>query len=346
MLVLFTLLTGLAYPLAITGIAQAASCHRAGQRQPDLAQRRGRRLGADRPDLRVRPLFPAAPVGDQRARSETLQDGDAPYNAGNSSGSNLGPTSQEADRPRRRATSTSCAKRALEPIPADAVTTSASGLDPAHLPGLCRAAGRPRRHGAQSSAGVACARWSTARTEGRFLGLIGEPRVNVLLLNLALDALASRPDRRDKHGRRRATARHEAVAGRAARACRAGRPRQAQGISRRGARRRQDLRHAVRGAPAPRRDGIDVVVGLVETHGRAETRGLLDGLEVLPRRPSRLSRADADGVRPRRGARARKPEAASRRRIRPHQCARTAAIPSATRTSRNCSTPASTSGRR
>ncbi len=113
---------------------------------------------------------------------------DAPYNAANSTGSNLGPTSQKlldrvkADVAARRAAG------ATGPIPADAVTTSASGLDP-HI--------SPDNALAQVAAVAKARNLPEARVrglveahiDGRFLGLIGEPRVNVLRLNMALDAL-------------------------------------------------------------------------------------------------------------------------------------------------------------
>ena len=114
---------------------------------------------------------------------------DAPYNAANSTGSNLGPTSQKlADAEGGRRGVAGDGRRG--PVPADAVTTSASGLDPdlspqsalAQVPSVAKARGLDEgqvRQLVESS------------VEGRFLGLIGEPRVNVLRLNLALDRLKS-----------------------------------------------------------------------------------------------------------------------------------------------------------
>ena len=107
--------------------------------------------------------------------------GDAPYNAGASSGSNLGPTSAEARRTASRPMSRACGRRACEAaIPADAATASGSGLDPHISPDYARSAGRrasPRRAACR---GGGREPWSKRTIEGRLLGLIGEPRVNVL----------------------------------------------------------------------------------------------------------------------------------------------------------------------
>jgi K+-transporting ATPase ATPase C chain len=187
MLLLFTLLTGLAYPLAITGIAQLALT---GAADGSLVRRDGKPIGSaligqnfvgDK-YFRGRPSATQAP--DPKDASKTI---DAPYNAANSAGSNLGMTSQKfIDRVKADV----AAKRAAgwrNPIPADAVTTSASGLDPDITPA----------NAAEQIARVAKARGLAeervralmlACVEDRFLGVIGEPRVNVLKLNLALDA--------------------------------------------------------------------------------------------------------------------------------------------------------------
>jgi K+-transporting ATPase ATPase C chain len=113
---------------------------------------------------------------------------DAPYNADNSTGSNLGPTSQKlVDRVKADIE----AKRAAgwaEPIPADAVTTSASGLDPEISPATAFA----QVPAVSKARGVAEEKMRTlvaAQVKDRALGLIGEPRVNVLRLNLALDGM-------------------------------------------------------------------------------------------------------------------------------------------------------------
>lgn len=110
----------------------------------------------------------------------------APYDASGSSGSNLGPTSKALiDRVRAEAAGRT------PPIPADAVTTSASGLDPDISPANARSQ-IARVAAARGVAADRLRRLLEARTQGRFLGVFGEPRINVLALNLALDGDVSR----------------------------------------------------------------------------------------------------------------------------------------------------------
>ena len=189
MIVLFTLLTGVAYPLAITGIAQVAMSASA---NGSLVTRGGKVIGSSligqnfTSDRYFHGRPSATSAADPADATKTV---DAPYNGANSSGSNLGPTSQKlldrvkADVEARRAGSGGGA------IPADAVTTSASGLDPHISPAFALA---------QAAAIAAARNFPLARvqaliasqTEGRLLGIYGELRINVLALNLALDALA------------------------------------------------------------------------------------------------------------------------------------------------------------
>lgn len=189
MIVLFTLLTGLAYPLAITGIAQLVFPQRA---NGSLIEREGIVVGssligqnfASERYFHGRPSATTAP--DPNDSSKTI---DAPFNAANSGGSNLGPTSKKlVDRVNAAIEAEFSAGR-IDVVAADAVTTSASGLDP-HI--------SPRFALAQAAA-VAAARGMPeaqvralveTKVEPRLAGVIGEPRVNVLALNLALDALA------------------------------------------------------------------------------------------------------------------------------------------------------------
>jgi potassium-transporting ATPase KdpC subunit len=187
MLVLFTLLTGLAYPLAITGVAQFALSAAA---NGSLILRDGKPVGSvligqnftsDR-YFQGRPSATQAP--DPKDATKTV---DAPYNAANSTGSNLGMTSQKlVDRVKADVKSRHGAGWS-DPIPADAVTTSASGLDPHISP--ANAFGQVGRVAkARGAAEDRVRALVEAATEKRFLGIIGEPRVNVLRLNLALDA--------------------------------------------------------------------------------------------------------------------------------------------------------------
>lgn len=188
LLALFTLLTGLAYPLAITGVAQIVAPYQANGSllpvggPPVGSALIGQNFTADK-YFHSRPSATQAP--DPKDPSKTI---DAPYNAANSTGSNLSSTSQKLIDRVKADVGAKRAAGATGPIPADSVTTSASGLDP-HI--------SPENALAQVAA-VAKARnlpedkvraLVEANIDGRALGLIGEPRVNVLRLNMALDAL-------------------------------------------------------------------------------------------------------------------------------------------------------------
>ena len=189
LLVLFSALTGLLYPLAITGIAQATLPYPA---NGSLVLDKG---GAPIGSTLIGQAFaseryfhgrPSATQGqDPNDASKTV---DAPYNADNSTGSNLGPTSQKlVDRVKADVD----AKRAAGwagPIPVDAVTTSASGLDPEISPATAFAEA-PAVAKARGLAEEKVRTLIAAQVEGRALGFVGEPRVNVLRLNLALDAM-------------------------------------------------------------------------------------------------------------------------------------------------------------
>jgi K+-transporting ATPase ATPase C chain len=191
LLALFTLLTGLAYPLAITALVQLALPYQANGSllpvgdNPVGSALIGQNFASDK-YFHGRPS--ATQTQDPAHPDDPSKTIDAPYNAANSTGSNFGPTSQKLlDRVKADVE----AKRAAGwtgPIPADSVTTSASGLDPdispenafAQVPAVAKARDLPED---KLRALVA------AQIEGRVFGLIGEPRVNVLRLNMALDAL-------------------------------------------------------------------------------------------------------------------------------------------------------------
>ena len=186
MLVLMTVLLGIAYPLAMVGVAGATF---PGQAGGSLIKKDGKVVGSN--------LIGQSFTGEGyfHGRPSATTDTDpadatktvaAPYNAASSSASNLGPTSRALiDRVKEDA------DRLGKGVPVDLVTTSGSGLDPHISPEaaawqvarVAKARGLPD---AEVQALVA------QHTEGRMYGLLGEPRVNVLQLNLALDALPKR----------------------------------------------------------------------------------------------------------------------------------------------------------
>jgi K+-transporting ATPase ATPase C chain len=179
MLVVMTAITGFAYPLAMTGIAQVAF---PSQANGSLVERNGRVIGSA--------LIGQSFAAEKYFHGRLSATSDA-YNAAASSGSNLGPTSKKlvdrmtADVARLKAENPSV------PVPADLVTSSASGLDPDITPAgaLFQA---PRVAKARNLPEDKVRQLVAENTAGRFLGVIGEPTVNVLRLNLALDA-ASHP---------------------------------------------------------------------------------------------------------------------------------------------------------
>jgi len=188
MIALFTILTGVAYPLAITGIGQAAFPLKANGSVIEQNEKIvgssliGQNFASDR-YFHGRPSATSAP--DPADASKTV---DAPYNAANSSGSNLGPTSKKLVDRVSGAIEAEFAAGRIDVVAADAVTTSASGLDP-HISPQFAAAQVPAVARARGLSEARVRDLVEAHSEGRIAGLIGEPRVNVLLLNLALDAL-------------------------------------------------------------------------------------------------------------------------------------------------------------
>ena len=188
MITAMTVITGLVYPLAMTGIAQMAFPHQAGG---SLIEKGGKIVGseligqnfADAKYFHGRPSATSAPDPADSSKSVS-----APYNAANSSGSNLGPTSQALlDRVKGDADGLK-AENPGKALPVDLITASASGLDPDVTPAgaLFQA---PRVAVARGLAESRVRTLIEEHTEGRTLGVLGEPRVNVLKLNLALDAL-------------------------------------------------------------------------------------------------------------------------------------------------------------
>ena len=189
-LVLLTAITGLVYPLAMTGIAGVIFPKQA---QGSLIEKDGKVIGSaligqafvSDKYFHGRPSATNAP--DPKDATKTV---DAPYNAANSMGSNLGPTSKALADRIKGDVDTLKKENPAAAIPVDLVTTSGSGLDPDispaaalfQVPRVAKARGLPEPR---------LRALVEAQTEGRTLGLLGEPRVNVLKLNLALDALKS-----------------------------------------------------------------------------------------------------------------------------------------------------------
>ena len=190
LIVALTIITGLIYPLAITGIAEAIFPYQA---QGSLIEKDGKVIGsaligqifADDKYFHGRPSATNAP--DPKDPAKTI---DAPYNAINSAGSNLGPTSKALIDRVKGDLEKLKQENPVVSVPIDLVTASGSGLDPDispeaalfQVPRVAKARGltEARVHALVES-----------QTEGRTLGLLGEPRINVLKLNLALDELKS-----------------------------------------------------------------------------------------------------------------------------------------------------------
>src|ERR1700716_1851010 len=190
-LALLTLSTALAYPLAMTAIAGVIFPKQA---QGSLIERDGKVVGSaligqefkDDKYFHGRPSATSAP--DPADSSKTVS---APYNAANSGGSNLGPTSKALNDRVKEDVDKLKAENPSLPVPIDLVTTSASGLDPDispegalfQVPRVAKARNMPEDRVRQLV---------EQQIEGRLGGLLGEPRVNVLALNLALDAAAAK----------------------------------------------------------------------------------------------------------------------------------------------------------
>jgi potassium-transporting ATPase KdpC subunit len=189
-LLALTLITGLVYPLAMTGIAEVIFPRQA---QGSLIERDGKVVGSELIGqvftsdkyFHGRPSATTAP--DPKDATKTIP---APYNAANSGGSNLGP-SNKALIDRVQADIEALKKENIAaPVPADLVTTSASGLDP-HISPEAALFQVPRIAKARNMPEDRIRQLVEENTEGRFLGLLGEPRVNVLMLNLALDRITA-----------------------------------------------------------------------------------------------------------------------------------------------------------
>ncbi|MEN3288212.1 MAG: potassium-transporting ATPase KdpC subunit [Bradyrhizobium sp.] len=188
-LLALTIITGLIYPLAMTAVAGVLFPHQA---EGSLLEREGKVVGSSLigQEFKDDKYFHGRPSATLTADpSDSTKTEPAPYNAANSSGSNLGPTSKAlADRVKDDVEKLK-AENSSQAVPVDLVTTSASGLDPDispeaalfQVPRIAKARSLPEDR----------VRALVAQTaQGRLIGLLGEPRVNVLALNLALDAVA------------------------------------------------------------------------------------------------------------------------------------------------------------
>jgi K+-transporting ATPase ATPase C chain len=189
-LVVLTVLTGLAYPLAMTGIAEVIFPNQA---QGSLIERGGTVVGSAligqefTSDKYFHGRLSATTAPDPNDATKTVP---APYNAANSGGSNYGPSNKALIDRVQGDIDTLKKENPSQPVPSDMVTTSASGLDPDispesalfQVPRVAKARNLPEDRVRQLV---------TENTQARLLGLLGEPHVNVLQLNLALDKLAA-----------------------------------------------------------------------------------------------------------------------------------------------------------
>lgn len=178
LIALFTLLTGIVYPLAVTGIAQVIAPTGS---NGSVVVRDGKAVGSE--------LIGQVFIGNKYFWGRPSAAGANGYDGASSSGSNLGPTSAKLI---ERIKTEAARYPGETPVPADAVTASGSGLDPHISPENAR---RQAARVAQAR-GLDVGRVTMlidANTEYRVLGFIGEPRVNVLRLNLALDAASAAP---------------------------------------------------------------------------------------------------------------------------------------------------------
>jgi K+-transporting ATPase ATPase C chain len=189
LLVALTAITGLAYPLAVTGIATSLFPYEA---QGSLIVRDGKVIGSALigqhfASDRYFHERPSATLGPDPA--DPSKSAPQPYNAANSMGSNLGPTNKvliervKADVDRLKQ------ENPAAPVPIDLVTTTGSGLDP-HISPEAALFQVPRVAAARNLPEERVRQLVDEHIEGRIFGILGEPRVNVLALNLALDGAA------------------------------------------------------------------------------------------------------------------------------------------------------------
>jgi potassium-transporting ATPase KdpC subunit len=191
LVIALTLITGVAYPFAITGIAQVIFPFKA---QGSLVERDGKVVGSaligqeftSEGYFHGRPSATTAP--DPNDSTKTVP---APYNAANSGGSNLGPTNKSLIERIQGDIEKLKLENPSAQVPIDLVTTSGGGLDP-HISPEAALFQVPRVAKARNLPENRLRQLVAENTSDRFVGLLGEPRVNVLELNLALDRVAAR----------------------------------------------------------------------------------------------------------------------------------------------------------
>ncbi|AGB74607.1 MULTISPECIES: K(+)-transporting ATPase subunit C [Rhizobium] len=187
MIVATTVLTGLAYPLAMTGVAQALFPHQA---NGSLVEKDGKVIGSSLigQNFTADKYFHGRPSATTGADpNDPTKSVSAPYNAANSGGSNLGPTNSALMTRIKGDAATLQAQNPNTPVPIDLVTTSGSGLDPDISPQDAYFQ-IPRVAKARNMDEAKVKSLVDAAIEPRELGVLGEPVVNVLALNQALDA--------------------------------------------------------------------------------------------------------------------------------------------------------------
>jgi K+-transporting ATPase ATPase C chain len=190
LLLALTLITGLAYPLAMTGLGQVLFPRQA---NGSLIEKDGKVVGSAligqlfREDKYFHGRPSATTKPDPNDASKTVPE---PYNAANSGGSNLGPTNKALIERVKEDVDKLKAQNPDVRVPMDLVTTTASGLDP-HISPEAAFFQVPRVAKARNMPEDRLRQLVSQHVEGRLLGILGEPRVNVLALNLALDRVAS-----------------------------------------------------------------------------------------------------------------------------------------------------------
>jgi K+-transporting ATPase ATPase C chain len=190
-IVALTLITGLIYPLAMTGIAGVIFPYKA---QGSMIERDGKVVGSELigQEFTSEKYFhgrPSATVAPDPA--DSTKTAPAPYNAANSGGSNLGPTNKALIERVQGDVDKLKQENPSAPVPIDLVTTTGGGLDP-HISPAGALFQVPRVAKARNLPEDQVRKLVDDNTEGRMLGLLGEPRVNVLALNLALDRVVAR----------------------------------------------------------------------------------------------------------------------------------------------------------